>query len=133
MSSAQPFISAKAIALAIAFIVALILAVSFIGPPYRVWSQRMAGQAELSRAEYNRRIAVEEAVATKDSAVMLAAAEVERARGVAEANQIIGDSLAGNDDYIRYLWVQGVNNGTNSIIYIPTEASLPVLEARDRP
>lgn len=98
-------------------------------PRYRVWTQSLAGQAELKRAEYNRRIAVEEAVAAKDAAEALALAEIERAKGVAEANRIIGDSLQGNDAYIRYLWVQGVHSEGNSIIYIPTEANLPILEA----
>lgn len=114
-----------------ALVVAIFLAVLLLGPPYRVWSQGMTGEAELRRAEFNRQIAVREAQAASEGAVLLAQAEVERAKGVAEANAIIGNSLQGNDMYIRYLWVQGVNNGTNDVIYIPTEASLPILEARD--
>lgn len=110
-------------------ILMIVLGFMFIGPRYRVWSQSMAGQAELRRAEFNRRIAVEEAVAARDAAMALAEAEIERAKGVAEANRIIGDSLAGNDDYIRYLWVQGLNDGSSEVIYIPTEANLPILEA----
>lgn len=110
-------------------ILIVVLGLMFIGPRYRVWSQSMAGQAELKRAEFNRRIAVEEAVAARDAAMALAEAEIERAKGVAEANRIIGDSLAGNDDYIRYLWVQGLNDGSSEVIYIPTEANLPILEA----
>lgn len=98
-------------------------------PPYNVWAQRMAGEAELRRAEYNRQIAVREAEAMRESSVLLADAEIERARGVAQANLIIGDSLQNNDAYLRYLWVQGVNEPGNRIIYIPTEANLPILEA----
>jgi hypothetical protein len=113
-------------------IVAIIAGVLFFGPPYRVWSQRMAGEAELRRAEFNRQITVREAEAAREAATLLAQAEVERARGVAEANQIIGDSLAGNDMYIRYLWVQGVHSGDHSVIYIPTEGNLPLLEAGGR-
>lgn len=103
-------------------------------PRYRVWSEGMAGTAELRRAEYNRQIVVEEAQAELNSAKLLAAAEVERARGVAEANEIIGDSLKGNDVYIRYLWVQTLNSGNHQLVYVPTEANLPILEAgRDLP
>ena len=61
------------------------------------------GTAELAQAEQNRQIAITEARAKEESAVLLAQAEVERAKGVAQANQIIGDSLKGNEEYLRYL------------------------------
>lgn len=116
-----------------AFILLLVVAALLFGsPPYNVWRQRLAGEAELARAEYNRQIAVREAEATREASTLLALAEIERAKGVAEANSIIGDSLQGNDDYLRYLWVQGVNSGGNSIIYVPTEGNLPILEAGQR-
>lgn len=63
---------------------------------------------------------------------MLAAAEVERAKGVAEANRIIGESLKNNEGYLRYLWIQGLQDGSSEVIYVPTEASLPILEATRR-
>ena len=97
-------------------------------PRYRVWQQGMEGEAELRRAEQNRRIAILEAQAKQDSAKALAGAEIERARGVAEANKIIGESLAGNEAYLRYLWIQGVQDGDAQRIYIPTEAGIPILE-----
>lgn len=102
-------------------------------PKYRVWEQTLVGQAELARAEQNRNIAVKEAQAKMDSAKMLADAEVARARGVAEANRIIGESLKGNESYLRYLWIQGLQDGNGEVVYVPTEANLPILEARDNP
>lgn len=101
-------------------------------PRYTVYQQGMAGEAELRRAEQNRQIAVNEAEAKRDAAKMLAEAEIERAKGVAEANKIIGESLEGNESYLRYLWVQGLQEGSNSVIYVPTEANLPILEAGKR-
>lgn len=98
-------------------------------PQYNVYASRMAGEAELSQAEYSRQIAVREASAKKDAAVLLADAEVARARGVAKANQIIGDSLRNNEAYLRYLWVSNLENNKASVIYIPTEAGLPIMEA----
>jgi len=98
-------------------------------PHYSVWQQGLAGEAELKRAEQNRKIAVNEAEAKRDAATMLAEAEVERAKGVAEANKIIGESLKDNESYLRYLWVQGLQDGSSEVIYIPTEAGLPLLEA----
>ena len=96
---------------------------------YNVWSSGLAGEAELKQADWNRQISVREAEAKKESAIALAQAEVERAKGVAQANKIIGDSLKGNEDYLRYLWVDSLQNTKNQIIYVPTEANLPILEA----
>lgn len=97
---------------------------------FNLWSSSLNGQSELRRADWNRQIAVREAQAKKDSAVLLAEAEVERAKGVAAANKIIGDSLKGNEDYLRYLWIDSLQLTKNQIIYIPTEAGLPILEAK---
>ncbi len=101
---------------------------AYIRPRYRVWQQGMEGEAELKRAEQNRRIEILEAEARRDAAMALAAAEVERAKGVAQANAIIGESLQGNEAYLRYLWIQGVQDSDTQRIYIPTEAGIPILE-----
>lgn len=98
-------------------------------PTYNVYSAKLSGEAELARADGNRKIAVLEAQAKYESAKSLAAAEVERAKGVAQANQIIGDSLKGNEDYLRYLWIDSMHNTQNQVVYVPTEAGLPVLES----
>ena len=101
-------------------------------PKYSVYNQRLQGEAELARAESNRKIAIAEAEAKKESAKQLAEAEIIRAEGVAKANTIIGDSLKNNEAYLRYLYITGLNesgNKGNEIIYVPTEAGLPILEA----
>lgn len=117
------------------FVVALCVAIialpvgCYAYPQYNVYSQRMEGEAQLAAAESSRRIAVLEAQARFDSAAKLASAEVERAKGVAEANKIIGDSLKGNEGYLRYLWITGLEKNEREVIYVPTEANLPILEA----
>lgn len=98
-------------------------------PIYRVWQRELAGKAALKEAEWDRQIAVKEAQALKESAVFLAEAEAIRAKGVAEANEIIGASLKENEAYLRYLWINGLHDGSSEVIYIPTEANLPILEA----
>ena len=101
-------------------------------PKYNVYSQKLAGEAELARAESNRKIAIAEAEAKKESAKQLAEAEIIRAEGVAKANTIIGDSLKNNEAYLRYLYITGLNETSdkgNKILYVPTEAGLPILEA----
>jgi hypothetical protein len=112
----------------IGIIVITIAALMVVIPPYRVWSSEMKGKAEYMRAEQNRRIRVEEAKANLDAEKLNAQAEVERAKGAAEAIKIENGSLT--PTYIQYLWVRQQNaNSNNRIIYIPTEAGLPVLEA----
>lgn len=102
-------------------------------PAYNVYNQRLVGEAELARAEYSRRVAVVEAQAKLDAAGKLAEAEIARAQGVAQANKIIGDSLRNNDAYLRYLWIDRLDSTRGQIIYVPTEAGLPILEAGRRP
>ena len=102
-------------------------------PQYNVWSSKLSGEAELKKAEWNRQIAIKEAEAKLASSRMLAEAEVERAKGVAEANKIIGESLKNNEEYLRYLWIHNLEEGKgNNVIYVPTEAGLPILEAGKR-
>lgn len=99
-------------------------------PQYRVYHQQMEGEAELAKANFSKQVAVQEAHAKMDSAKLLAEAEIERARGVAQANKIIGDSLKNNEEYLRYLFVNNLEHTQNQVIYIPTEANLPILERR---
>ena len=93
------------------FIGTMILIFTIIGgigyPLYNVWTSEQAGIAELRKAEGNRKIAIQEA----------------------EANRIIGDSLKNNEAYLRYLWIRNLEDGPNQIIYVPTEANLPLLES----
>jgi len=103
---------------------------NFVSPYVNVWQQGMKGQAELAHAEFNRQIATCEAQAKKESAKALADAEVIRAEGVAKANKIIGDSLEGNEGYLRYLWIQGLQTNQMQVVYVPTEANLPILETQ---
>lgn len=98
------------------------------GPKYNVWRQEMRGKAQFAEAEQNRRIKIEEAKANLEAEKLNAQAEIERAKGAAEAIAIENGSLT--PTYIQYLWVRQQNaNVNNKIIYIPTEAGLPVLEA----
>ena len=98
----------------------------------RVWNAETAGEAELAQAGQNRKIAVLEAQAKLDSAKLHASAEIERAKGVAAANKIVADGLGGPEGYLRYLYIQNLEQSKGQIIYVPTEAGLPILEAGKR-
>ena len=101
---------------------------SYISWKYEIWVQRQHGMAELARADGNRQIRLTEAKAEMESAKCHAEAEVIRAHGVAEANKIIGDSLKDNESYLRYRWIEGLQTNQMQVVYIPTEAGLPILE-----
>lgn len=113
-------------------IIVFIVGAMWTYPKYNVYSSQLAGEASLKQAQYDRQIAVAEAHAKMESAKLLADSEVIRAEGVAKANQIIGDSLKGNEVYLKYLWVNNLENSKNQVIYIPTEANIPLLEAGKR-
>lgn len=115
-------------------IVLLLIALPLAGcPAYKVYSSRMDGEAELAQANFSKQVAVQTALAKKDAAQYEADAEVTRAGGVAKANAIIGDSLRNNEAYLRYLYVNNLEHTQNQVIYVPTEAGLPILEAGKRP
>lgn len=125
----------KTAMLAIGLGIVLILLLGLWGcPQYNVYSQRLDGEARLAHAHSERQVQIQDAQAKLESAKSLAQAEVERAKGVAEANKIIGDSLKGNEAYLRYLWIKNLDDAekTGQVIYVPTEAGLPILEAGRR-
>jgi regulator of protease activity HflC (stomatin/prohibitin superfamily) len=102
-------------------------------PVYKVWKAEKTGEAEYAQAEQNRRIKILEAQAAKESATLNAEAEVEKAKGLAQANAIVAEGLEGHDEYLRYLWITHLESGEGKeVIYIPTEAGLPILEAGKR-
>lgn len=109
-------------------IMIIILGGFYALPKYNVWQQEMSGKAEFAKAEQNRRIKIEEAKANLEAEKLNAQAEVERAKGAAEAIKIENGSIT--PAYIQYLWVRQQNNlNDKTVIYIPTETNLPVLEA----
>jgi regulator of protease activity HflC (stomatin/prohibitin superfamily) len=101
-------------------------------PQWNVYSQKMEGEAQLAHAEYSKKVQVQDALGKYEAAKSLANAEVERAKGVAQANKIIGSSLQGNEAYLRYLYINSLAEKEGEVIYVPTEAGLPILEAGKR-
>lgn len=120
-------------------------------PKYNLYRMEMHGRAALKEAEWSKQILIEEARARETASLMQAKArvtlaeaegkaqvvrakaeglaDIERAKAAAESNRIIGESLKGNDEYLRYIWIKGLQDGKGERIYIPTEAGLPILEA----
>ena len=111
----------------------LLLVVTVLGmlgcPSYNVYTARKDGEAILAHAQSSREVAVAEAKAKMESASLLAQADTIRAHGIAKSNQIIGQSLKNNPAYLQWLWIDNINNSPNAVIYIPTEANMPIMEA----
>ena len=109
-------------------IVVFSIGMAFIRPWYNVWSQEMEGKAEFAKAEQNRKIKIEEARANLEAEKLNAQAEIERAKGAAEATKIENGSIT--PTYIQYLWVRQQSDlSDKTVIYIPTESNLPLLES----
>ena len=118
----------KQIILAVILAVVVLASLFFNIPWYNVWQQEMSGKAEFAKAEQNRKIKIEEAKANLEAEKLNAQAEIERAKGAAEAIRIENGSLT--PTYIQYLWVRQQSNlNDKTVVYIPTEGNLPILEA----
>ena len=93
-------------------------------PQYRVYEQRLHGDAALARAHSERQVIVTQAEAERDAAKMRA-----------EAIAIVGKAAKDFPEYRQQEFIgafaEAMHNGKiNQIIYVPTEGSIPILEAR---
>lgn len=118
-------------------IVALLCGGLYGCPQYNVYTSRTAGEAELAQADFSKRIAVTTAQAKLDAASLDAQTDVARAKGVAQANQIIAEGLGGPEGYLRWKYIEMLQDTAGAtgrtVIYVPTEGGLPILEAGKRP
>ncbi|MBV2195994.1 MAG: hypothetical protein KUL78_05770 [Flavobacterium sp.] len=115
----------------IVMVFVFIAALMFGLPRYNVWQQEMAGKAEMAKAEQNRRILVEEAKAKLEAEKLNAQAEIERARGMAEAMRVENGTLS--ETYNQYLFIRTLEKLADKgdlpqIIYVPTNGMVPVMD-----
>lgn len=87
-------------------------------PNYCVWEQGKQGEAALAKATQDRQIKVQEAEA-----------EMEAASKQAEANKLLGESIRAYPEAMEQKWVEAIANTQNQVIYLPTEASVPITES----
>lgn len=92
-------------------------------PEYEVYKQNRYGQAELSKASQTRQIAIEQAKA-----------EELAAQHRANAIKIMGQAAKDFPEYRKQEFIgafaEAMHNGKiNQIIYVPTEAGIPITEA----
>lgn len=107
--------------------IAIFLVSMMIGMPfYKVWSQEMRGKAALAEATQSKMIQIE-----------TARAELESAELRAKAIKIVGQTAKDFPEYRQQEFIgafgEALREGKiEQIIYVPTEANLPILEAGQR-
>lgn len=99
-------------------------------PRYSVWASRLSGQAKLQEANNEQRIQVSQAQARLEAADLNKKAAIIEAEAVAKQIETIGANLQKHDLYLKWQWIKMMEDKPNgSVIYVPTEANLPILEA----
>lgn len=101
-------------------------------PVYSVWSRKKKGEADLAEANFGEQVAIARANARLKSADLNRKAEEIDALAVSNSVKVIGDALKNNEGYIRWQWIKMMGETESDIIYVPTEANLPILEASRR-
>ena len=109
------------------FVLGLLLSFFLGWPYYKVWKQEMNGKAALAEARQSKMIQVEQARAELDSAQLRA-----------DAIKTIGIASQKYPEYRTQEFIgafgEALREGNiNQIVYVPTEANIPVLEAGKRP
>jgi hypothetical protein len=120
--------------LGVSIVVALVIMIGFclwFLPVYNVWQSRKSGEADLAQAQYEQHIQVAQAQGRLEAATKNKEAAIIEAEAVAAQIEIIGKELTTHDLYLRWQWIKMMEEGGGhrEVIYVPTEANLPVLEA----
>jgi hypothetical protein len=107
-------------------IIFAILVLMFGLPLWNVWRTGLSGEAELKKAEQTRMIQVQQAKGEKDSAQLRA-----------DAIAIVGKAAKDFPEYRQQEFIgafaEAMHEGKISqIIYVPTEANIPIMEAGRR-
>lgn len=96
-------------------------------PQYSVYKQRLYGEAELAHAHASRQVLVQQALAEKDSAQLRA-----------DAIKIVGQAAKDFPEYRQQEFIGAFADALKAgkisqIMYVPTEANIPITEARRLP
>ena len=109
------------------FFLSLLIALGMWGcPQYKVYSSQKNGEAILAHAQAAREVAVAQAKAEKEAAEYRA-----------EAIAIVGKAAKEFPEYRQQEFIgafaEALKDGkVNQIIYVPTEANIPIMEAGKR-
>lgn len=107
-------------------LIALGFSYGYVKRNYDVWAMEMRGKAALAEASQNRQIQIEQAKA-----------ESEAAKYTAQAIKEVGEATKKYPEYRNQMYIQAFAEALSGgkikqIMYIPTEAGIPILEAGRR-
>jgi hypothetical protein len=116
---------------AIGAVILLSILWSLVGyPKWRVWAAHQEGLADLMMAKNEQQIQIAKAQSRFDAADINKKASVIEAQAVALQIEAIGAGLTKHDLYLKWQWIKMMEERPDSsTIYVPTEASMPILEA----
>lgn len=119
--------TASQIALAATLVILFFVAMFWGIPQWNVWRAGLSGEAVLMRAEQTKKVMIETARAERDAATLRA-----------EAIAIMGEAAKKYPEYRQQEFIQAFGEALREgeiqqIIYVPTEASIPIIEAGKRP
>ncbi len=102
-------------------------------PIWRVWASQKQGEADLQQAHKEQQIQVSKAQGRLDAAELNKKAAIVEAEAVSAQIEKIGKQLTEHDLYLKWQWIKMMEERPeSSVIYVPTEANLPILEAGGR-
>lgn len=108
---------------AVVFILVLIMGGMAGCPQYKVYSERLHGEAELARANSTKQVLVTQALAEKEAAQL-------RADAIKIVGQASQDFPAYRQQEFIGAFADALREGKISqIMYVPTEANIPITEA----
>lgn len=122
---------------AIGFAISGVFLIGYSYQHYRLWAAEYYGQRiEIEREYYGKAILAEASYA-RMSRVEQAKAELEAADMTAEAIRIVGEAAREYPEYRNQEFIlsfgEALRDGDiNQIIYVPTEANIPITEAGHR-
>lgn len=100
-------------------------------PRWKVWVAHQDGLADLMKAKNEQQVQIARAQSRLDAATLNKQAAIIEAEAVSAQIKEIGTQLTAHDLYLRWQWIKMMDDGDadREIIYVPTEANLPILEA----
>jgi regulator of protease activity HflC (stomatin/prohibitin superfamily) len=106
--------------------IVLILVCMFGFPMWNVWRSGLEGEAALKKAEQTRMIQIQQAKGEKEAAQF-------RADAIAIVGKAATDFPAYRTQEFIGAFAEALHSGKiNQIIYVPTEANIPIIEAGHR-
>lgn len=120
----EKILTTREILIATITTISLFIAVLIFFPLWNVWKKGLEGQAELKKAEFSKQVLIQ-----------TAKAEEEAAKYRAAAIKIMGEIAQKYPEYRKQEFIQAFGEALregsiDQIIYIPTEATIPITEAK---